>query len=200
MKRTWEEAPHLFYTALPAPKRKKRLSDVESREPKHPRTLSDSCSNSLVQNGPREHPSQDTLILPPSFTINLEKTYNCKNAGTIFQGDSGQLDQESGPGGRFVRIFLAIERVDQNIEIQQLIQRVCCYVLAQLHIKGTSVDQIVSEVQNALPLAQNAKNKVYRFLHIGSKWVEILELFASITGVARQQLTGLLCLLQSGSR
>jgi hypothetical protein len=108
------------------------------------------------------------------------------------------MQQISGSSSNFVRIFLAVERSDQNIEIQQLFRRICCYVAARLHAKHTSVDLIVREIENAVPAGGDIRQKVYNILRIGTKWLSIVEDFKSITGDP-QQLTGLLCLFNSAS-
>ena len=99
-----------------------------------------------------------------------------------------------------MRIFVAIEQSERKVRVQQLFRRVCCYGLALLHKKGTSIDPVVWEIQNALPHAQhNIRQKVYHILRIGTKWAAIIEQFASILSCVPQELTGLLCLLGSAS-
>jgi hypothetical protein len=206
LRRTWSEAPQLFQADPPPPpienpvvqaRGKRPASGSAPRARKHPRTLSDS----LIPDRPRDQPSQVFSTPPLSSTaIDLVETYSYQIAARILgRGDRLDIQQGSGSGGVFARIFLAIERSDQKIEIQQLFRRACCYAFAQLHKKGTSVDPIVQEIENELPLAQDTRQKVYHIFRIGTKWVAIVEQFASIVNRASQQLTGLLCLLGSPS-
>lgn len=121
---------------------------------------------------------------------NLTKTYSLASAVKIYGEGAGQLDvqPEEGPSIA-LKIFLAIERGD-------LVQRLYRYVFAELHTKHTPVSAIVREVEDALPDAKNTKTKIYHYLHLGSRWHEILEQFASVVGKT-QGLFGLLCLLGS---
>ncbi|KAI5455730.1 hypothetical protein BGZ63DRAFT_136907 [Mariannaea sp. PMI_226] len=176
LKRTSAEAPHLFQA------RKRSASGLA---PGRQRT--------------QVQPVRATLSLSPT-AADLIRTYSSQNALKVFGEGGNRLDiQQGGSSGVFVRIFLVIGRSDQKIEVQQIFRRACCYAFAQLHKKGTSVDPIVQEIENALPLARDTRQKVYNILRIGTKWVTILETFASILDCAPQQLTGLLCVLGSAS-
>jgi hypothetical protein len=134
----------------------------------------------------------------------LVGTYSYQSAARAI-GGTGKLDpaldhQAGGhPGGVFASIFLAIERIDRRVEIHQLFRRVYCYAFAQLQKKGTSVDPIVREIQHALPLVQDTRQKVYYILRLGAKWTAIVHEFGSITRHPPQELTGLLCLLGASS-
>lgn len=137
-------------------------SSAACRVRKQARTISDSCSSSLIQDEALDHSSQTAaLTLPLSSTtaIDLEKTYSYKNAISRQGGGQLHLQQGSDPAGHFVKIFLALERIDQKIDIHQVLQRICCYVFAQLHKRGSSVDQIVQEVKDALPLTKDTSKR-----------------------------------------
>lgn len=179
-------------------KGKRAASDTAPLSRKHPRTLSDSSSKSLIPSQPREQPLQIIPSLSPN-AADLVKTYSYKNAVTVF-GESGlDILQGTDCGGVFVKLFLIIERSDPKIELQQLFRRTCCYAFAKLHEKGASVDPMVQEIENTLPLAQRTKERVKGILRAGTKWITIVEQFASIVNRAPQQLTGLLCPLRSAS-
>ncbi|KND92894.1 hypothetical protein TOPH_02403 [Tolypocladium ophioglossoides CBS 100239] len=209
---TWKEAPHLFRVPPLSPpdvenptvqrRTKRSTTGTASRVRKHPRTLPALSSNNLIPDRSRDQPSQACNSEPPlsSTIINLVNTYSYQNAVRVFGiGDGLDIQHGTGSSGVFVRVFLAIERGDQKIEIQQVFRRICCYAFAQLHRKGISVDPIVQEIENALPLVQDTRQKVYHILRIGTKWVAIVEKFGSIVNRTPPQLTGLLCLLGSGS-
>jgi hypothetical protein len=225
LKRTLSEAPRLFQADPPTPpdntpqplpqarprsRRKRRLENsvvqTRGRRPAYnsvlpaqeqPRTHSDT----LIPDQPRDQQSQ-LLFAPPlsSTTNSLIGTYSCQTAVRIFaQGDGLSTQQGTTTSPISVRIFIAIERSDQKIEIQQLYRRACYYAFAQLHTKGSSVDSIVQEIENELPIVQDARRKVYNILRIGTKWMAIVEEFASIINHTPQQVIGLLYLLGSPS-
>lgn len=199
LKRTWSEAPHLFHATPPTPpdivnpvvqaRGKRSASGSAPRARKHPRRLSRSSSNNVILERPRDQPSEGFLGQSPSAATRLEKTYSNQDVVISLEADN-QLNIRQGDGV-YLRVFRAIQRADQ-------FQRICSYVFAKLHKKGTSVDPIVEEIQDALP-AEDTREKVYHFIHIGNKWAGIVEQFASIVNTPSKQLTGLLCLLGSAS-
>jgi hypothetical protein len=207
LNRTLLEAPHLFQANPPAPQpienpgAQERVTrpapGLAPQARKRQRTLPDS----LIPGRPQGRPLQLTSTPPLSSTVtDLVKTYSYQYAErAIGRADALDIQQGSGSSGSFAKVFHAIERTDQKIEIHQLFRRACCYAFAQLHEKGTSVDPIVQEIKNELPQIQDARNKVYNILRIGAKWVAIVEQFGSIVNRTPQQVTGLLCLLRSAS-
>ncbi len=202
LKQAWAEASHLFGDISLAPARSKQpsLSRQASRPPATLRRALDndspaSCSPSPLGAGDRvvaaaTHPAVRDLV----------GTYSYQSAARAIGGPGSLRHQTGGDvGGVFASIFLAIERIDRKAEIHQLFRRVYCYAFAQLHEKGTSVDPIVQEIQDALPLVQDARQKVYYILRLGAKWTAIVHEFASISRSPPQELTGLLCLLGAAS-
>lgn len=99
----------------------------------------------------------------------------------------------------YARLFLAIDRTDKKIKIQQLFRRTCCYAFAKLHPKGRSLNLILGEIKDALPFLEVSRNKIYHILRVGTKWIETIEQFATIATLRLHQATGLLCLLESAS-
>ncbi|KAL2693528.1 hypothetical protein Neosp_000088 [[Neocosmospora] mangrovei] len=209
LKRTLKEAAHLFQANPLTPpdterpvaraRRKRSGSSLTPRVPKQLRKLPSSYSTSVITLRARDQSRQVTTSLSSSAR-DLVKTYSYQNAVKTFRGGKLEVQQKDGDTGLFVRIFLAIEGTDQKIEVQQLFRRTCCYGFAQLHEKGTSIDQIVHEIEDALPHDRKTiRQKVYNIHRIGAKWVAIIQQFASILQRAPQQLTGLLCLLGSPS-
>jgi len=156
-----------------------------------------SVSNDLIPHQSQRRPPEAVLDSTRTFATatvpNLETTYSPQNAATVLKGDPLEVQ----PGRSiFVDIYLAIERCDQ-------FQRLCYYAFAKLHKKGTPVDPIVKEIDDVLGRlcrpSSDTRKKVYHFLHLGNKWVEIVEQYASIVQGVPQQLTGLVCLLGSAS-
>jgi hypothetical protein len=135
-----------------------------------------------------------------SAVADLVKTYDYQNAvQAVARPVEPHLQRGSGPGGILARVFVVIEQTDENIKVHQLFRRACCYVFAQLHQKGSSTDWIAEQIENDVPHIQDARTKVYNILRVGRKWGAIVEQFASIVNRTPQQLTGLLCLLESAS-
>lgn len=126
-------------------------------------------------------------------------TYAQHVVSTIGEQGYGLSTPKSNFNSRFVRIFLAAERSEQKLEIQQCFRKPSCNAFASLHEKGTSVEPIVQEINDALRPRQDIKPKGYEFLRIGTKWLTIVEEFASIIESTPQHATGLLCLLGSPS-
>lgn len=99
----------------------------------------------------------------------------------------------------FVKLFLAYEGGGQRAESQQAVQRLCCYAFAQLRPKGSSYDDIVQDIEDALPSVQGARNKVYHIGRIGTKWIAIVKKFASIVKCNASDVTGLLRVLEKAT-
>lgn len=186
-----EAAPHLFQTE-PTPTRKKRsASSTILRAQKLPKIAP--YSNYAIE----DKSSKGTLSFP-LHVDGLENTYIAQkpDKDTRYHG---QLQRYSGNATTTASLFLAIDGIDEKIEFGQLLCRIYCYVFAELHPKGTSVDPIVRDVHNVVSPTSETKQKVYRFLYIGTKWGEIVNLFASINNVDKYEVLGLLSLLRSGS-
>ncbi|KAL2172252.1 hypothetical protein VTG60DRAFT_6630 [Thermothelomyces hinnuleus] len=141
LRRAWSEAPHLFDANPPTRPdiqnpvvrvRGKRSAPGSGHpERNHPRTLPDSPIPDRLQ----DQPSQAISASPLSPTaVNLVGTYSYENAVRVLGSGDG-FDRQLGDGscGVFARVFLAIERSDHKVEIQQLFRRACCYTFAQLH-------------------------------------------------------------------
>lgn len=181
MKRVWEEAPQLFQNpSRPNPHNvllQTRARAVESITAPQKRRHTRISSNNI----------QTPILSVATATVSkLEKTYSDRHATSI---STTPLNIQW-KGSIYLKLFCAIEQSDH-------LQRICYYAFAQLHKKGTSVNRIVKEIEDAMPRA-DARAKVYRFLHIGTRWMEIVDHFGSIVA-SQQQLAGLLCLLESGS-
>jgi hypothetical protein len=147
--------------------------------------------------------SQSTAVEQDLATVaELAKTYHYQNIDVILSDNGGGIQGRAEPFD-VVGIFLAIERSDQIIEIRQVWKRIYCYALAKLHSKGTSVDIIVQRVQHAVGNVPTIKSKVYHYLRLGNRWEAIIDLFESICKAIAQpsknRLTGILCVLGSGS-
>ncbi|KPM35473.1 hypothetical protein AK830_g11102 [Neonectria ditissima] len=135
------------------------------------------------------HDKQLQLTLPKTDVSKLIDTYSYEYAVKLFKGDKLDTQQISSEGRPYTRIFLAIERNNQKIEVQQLLRRVYCYTFALLHPKGTSIDPIVQEINNALPhTQQSVREKVYNILRIGERWKEIINDFLSILSPESQAI------------
>ncbi|KAF5974095.1 hypothetical protein FBULB1_7927 [Fusarium bulbicola] len=174
LKRSSTEAPYLFWA------RRKKASPPKRK---------------------RARDQQVAVISLSSTVAALIQSYSSCNAEKLF-GEEGynrfNIQQGAGSNNVFVKIFLAINRSDEKIEIQQIYRRFCCYVFAKLHQKHKSIDPIVQEIENALPFVADTRIKVYHHLRIGAKWATVLETFSPIlVNHAPQQLTGILCLLGS---
>ncbi len=151
--------------------------------------------------------SQNIAVEQDIATVaDLEKTYPYRNLEDILRDNGGHLriEESAGHFDVVVNIILAIEQSDQIIEIRQLSKRIYCYALAKLHPKGTSIDEIMQRAQYALGNVQNIKSKVYHYLRLGNRWGTIVNLFESIvrdliTQQSEIQLTGILCVLGTGS-
>ncbi|KAI9146641.1 Calcium-dependent protein kinase 1 [Paramyrothecium foliicola] len=158
---------------------KRPSSFPTQRARKQPRALPDSSSATRVVNQPEPERSQNIQPLPKPVG-DLVNTYSSQGAVEVLGigGDSLDIAQEG--KSRSIKIYLAIERSNQNIETQQFIRRVYCYSFALLHQKNTSIDAIVQEIEDALPHAQTAiREKVYHIARIGEKWKAIIKDFGS---------------------
>lgn len=187
LKRSWEEASYLFEVD-PTPKRKKRpASSTASRVRKLSRKSS--YSNLLI----KDCSSQTTLQGqgPP-----LEASYV---ACGLVKTDDSPLKQHAERGTITTNVFLAIDTIDEKVGVGKLLRRVYCCVFAELHMKGTSVEKIIKDIHNVTVASNKTRDKVYRFLHIGTKWGEIIQLFADITKEDKNRVLGLLNLLKSSS-
>ncbi|KAF1346336.1 hypothetical protein EJ07DRAFT_160543 [Lizonia empirigonia] len=199
LKRSCADAPFLFQASASAPhhtraKRKRVESEPSPRPPKQPRKLSISLPRS--PDSTQLQLSQSTGSLSPT-AAQLISTYSYNEAVKAF---GNRIEFEIQPADSiFARLFLAIERTDKEVKIRQLYRRTCCYVFAKLHTKGTSVDPIILEIKNALPLIEVSRTKIHNILRAGTKWIEILEQLATIATFRLHQATGLLCLLESAS-
>jgi hypothetical protein len=149
----------------------------------------------MIEDESPDYASETTLQVP---VVDLETTYVAKKSDQPTRYDS-QLQKHVASGSNITNLFLAIDGIDQRIEIGKLLRRIYCYVFAELHPKGTSVEHIVQDIHNVVSPSDDTRKKVYRFLHMGTKWGEIISLFTSITNVNKQKVLGLLTLLQSGS-
>lgn len=163
-----------------------------------------------IQNISQQQPSdavQRTAVEQDIATVaELEKTYHCQNIESILNNNNDDLciQGSAEPSDVIVDIILAIERSDQIIEIKQRWKRIYCYALATLHLKGTSVDDIVQRAQYAVGNVKPIKAKVYHYLRLGNRWRTIVDLFESIcrdpvTQPSEIRFTGILCVLGTGS-
>jgi hypothetical protein len=197
LKRSCIEAPFLFQEAsasAPHRTRAKRKRVESELSPKQPRKLSTSLRRS--PNSAQLQLSQSAASFSPS-AAQLVSTYSYTEAAKAFGNEIGFEIQPA--DSNFARLFLAIERTDKTAKIQQLFRRTCCYAFAKLHAKGTSVDPIILEIKNALPLIEVSRTKIHNILRTGTKWIEIIEQLATIATFRLHQVTGLLCLLDSSS-
>jgi hypothetical protein len=185
LKRALAEAPDLFQADLRHPSKKKR-------------TASDAASPSSAELTYISLPDSPDRPIVSSSVARLVQTYFCPNTVTAL--DESGCDIQQANGDRSVELFLAIERVDRNIEIQQLYRRICCYEFAQLHPKGTAVEPIVHKIENGWAHARDTKQKVYNILRAGYKWIAIVEQLASVVNRPSQDITGLLCHFRHPSR
>jgi hypothetical protein len=101
----------------------------------------------------------------------LEKIYRCQNIESILNDNNDHLHIQGSaePFDVVVDIILAIERSDQIIEIKQLWKRIYCYVLAKLHLKRTSIDDIVQRAQYTMGNVKTIKTKVYHYFRLGNR-------------------------------
>lgn len=79
-----------------------------------------------------------------------------------------------------------------NKSTDLLSKRLCCYALAQLQLKGSSVNTIVEQVQSTLGDVSNIKPKIYHSLKIGYRWRDIV---IWISQKSDNTLTGILVVL-----
>lgn len=197
LEEVWAEAiQHFPQTQRPTPRNKRPAPKPLPPRPLRPSPqLPTSSPSSLVPAFPTEQSSHSSPTLPGSNVINLAKTYS---AGGIVRIDC-RLDIYQS-GSKAASLFLAIERSGRNIQTQKLFRRICCYTFAQLHEKHTSISSIAQEIQKECPDDKVTTTKIEQILRIGRKWVEIVQSFRSIAKRNAQELTGLLCLLESASK
>lgn len=79
-----------------------------------------------------------------------------------------------------------------NKSTNQLSKRLCCYALAQLQPKGSSINKIVEQAQTALGDVSNIKPKIYHSLKIGYRWRDIV---IWVSQKFNNTLTGILVVL-----
>jgi hypothetical protein len=198
LKRSYTDTPFLFQASTSAhhtrAKRKRVESEPSPRSPKQPRKLSISLPQS--PDSTQLQLSQSTESLSPT-TAQLISTYSYNEAVKAF---TNKTEFEIQPAGSiFTRLFLTIKRTDKKVKIQQLFRRTCCYAFAKLHAKGTSIEPIILEIKNALPLIEVSRTKIHNILRAGTKWIKILEQLTTIATFRLHQATSLLCLLDSAS-
>ncbi|KJZ68661.1 hypothetical protein HIM_11946 [Hirsutella minnesotensis 3608] len=133
----------------------------------------------------------------------LEKTYPCPITQRLL-GDSSLHSCLRDPAAQtdtYVRIFIAVEQSDRGIALNQLLKRLHCFALAQIHPKGAPIEPIVERIKHHVGDVQNINQKIYNLLWVGRQWSKIAETMGAVTTQDRpsDRLLGVLCLLGSGS-
>lgn len=170
--KVWKQAPHLFQSAstVVRPQTTSAVVGVKRRS---------LCTDSLPEQRPKHK---------LSYSSRLQKTYSAEGIPTRQTTVLG-LQKES----VYLRLFRAIEKSED-------FRRFCAYTFAQLHIKGTSIDPILDEIQHATSATpKDTRDKVYKILQRGERWAEIVVVFASISQRKPEEVVGLLCLLGAPS-
>ncbi|KAJ0163185.1 hypothetical protein CTA2_3380 [Colletotrichum tanaceti] len=205
LQKAYSKAAHLFTASRPTRRIHKRASNPSRGSVQ----LVPDAAQGLVRRGTDGQPAQQAWSQTNEVN-ELESSYPCQSLEQALDARGGrQLSApESAAGGQnhiYVRIFLAVERSDQAIELRQLSRRFHCYSLAQLHPKGTSVDPIVKRIKDVVTHDDGIKKKVYNILWVGRQWAAIVELLDSIAKAANisvnaaPSLLGVLCVLGKGS-
>ncbi|KAI3320953.1 hypothetical protein HD806DRAFT_504076 [Xylariaceae sp. AK1471] len=192
LRSTYEEAPHLFHDTQLTPPNINNPAVARQQKRSVPASSSvfrKSRRPSPVLGSPT--PPAQPFNTPCSKSITLEKTYDHQKTRPLPTENDDLLVPEQ--HSIYVRIFVVLDKSD-------VLQRICCYVLAKLHQKGISVDFTAQEIRNALhkPL-DLTKRQIYNILTKGNKWVSLLEVFASIANGRPDELLGFLGLFCSPS-
>lgn len=79
-----------------------------------------------------------------------------------------------------VRIYLALNHLDQNHETIMILRRIHCVAFSQLHPKGHKIEDITSRILRTGSFFTDKdkgdiKQRVYKFLQFGYKWQKIID-------------------------
>lgn len=184
-----QKAPRLF-NATTSPvscgKRKRR------RRPSTITEQSDSQSNR----------ASTTILLksyPDSKVQQLLKAHGAlwrSKSLSILQNWEQACSSSSHPNST-VRIYAALEQIDQRDETNNILQRILCVAFSELHRKGRNVEEITLQIRDSQVVECNdldkVKARVYKILQAGYKWQKIVHLCRTSSG--RERSSGILYIL-----
>lgn len=163
LQQAYKEAPQLFNTAVPIDllnNRKRRRSDVINRQVK---SLVESYSDPVVKELLNAHGAQ----------------WQSKPLSILHVREQGNLRQRHGHQSSFVRIYTALNQIDQKDAANNILKRILCIGFSQLHEKGRKVEDITAQILAAKVIRCSDPNvvtqKVYGILRIGRKWQKIID-------------------------
>ena len=207
--KTFEKAPQLFHpsasSADPDPGSRQKKRHRKSSSSPNTNQISSSSPNTNQISSSSPNTNQISSLYPNTNFQKLLKVYGeewqLRPSSFLAHWDAKHNDL-------IVRLYVAVERID-NKSISRLVRRTLCLALAELHQKGTKIDDLVSRVYSSKKsetcYRDDIQKNFYRIFKAGAKWKRIIAICArtaTLNGhekVSDRAFSGIVWLLDQGS-